>query len=266
MERARPWLAALLGLVAVVGIPLGALSIGVQRGVFEREHAEAVAGRLVEDDRMQQEVAERFVDAAVEAVPELASARERLLQLGFALQSTAAYRSLAGRAVDRAYERVLEGGSGAVRVSVTDLLELVGGGLGLPSAVGTIIPDGAAVELMDAAAADSLRALDRATQAIGIPALLLGSLAVLGVTLLPGARWRRLAVLGAAVAVASLLTFGLAAIAGSRLESLFSGPGGLVAGAIWAEGLPTVRASLIGAFVGGVALLAAGLAIDVYRA
>jgi hypothetical protein len=253
-------LAGFLITVAVIGLLLGALSLGIDRGVLNEQRIGALAGALTREPEVQGDVATRIVRTVVQRVPEVRPFRAPLEQGVATAVGSDGFRPVFADAARDAF-RTIDRGDGA-RITL-DL-----------DRVWTLLPESPvlrpvterAASLEGSATVELLRGrrLDRARRAVDLPARLgwggfaVGGLAAIGAIAIPGPRARRMALLGGLLLGAAALLLVTLPVLADAVASGLDSPGDAVARVVWDVAARSIRTWVAGAMIGGLATLVVG--------
>jgi hypothetical protein len=259
----RRVLAGSLISVAVLGLLLGALSLGIDRGILDEQRIGVLAGELTREPEVQDDVARRIVRTAVRRVPRARLIRGPLEREIASVVDTDEFRTVFSDAARLAFRTIDRGAGGRITLDLDRVWSLlpVGPELRLLAERAASLDGSATVELFRG------RGFDRARRAVDLPervgrgGFAVGGLAAILAIAIPGPRARRMALLGALLLGAAVLLLVCLPILAAVVASGLNGPGDAVARAVWDVAGRSIRTWVAGVMVGGLAALLVGVAL-----
>jgi hypothetical protein len=247
----------------VLGLVLGALSLGIDRGVMDEQRIGVLAEELTRRPEIQHDVAKRIGRAAVHRVPGVRPFRAELERAVASAVDSDAFRTLFADAARVAFRAVERDDGPGITLDLDGVWRLLPASPALrPIAARAASLDGSAtIELLRGRRFDRVRRAVDLPQRIGRGALVVGGLAALVAIALPGARARRVALLGGVLLGTTALLLVTLPILADAAATHLEGSGSAVAHAVWDVAGRSIRTWVAGLLVGGLVALVVGLAL-----
>jgi hypothetical protein len=259
---AKRFIAGVFVAVAVLGLVVGAMSLGIDRGILEEQRIGVLAQELTREPEIQDGVASRIVRTAIQRVPKARRIRAPLERGVATAVASDEFQTLFAGAARLAFRTIDRDDGLPITLDLDRVWALLPGPELRPIAERAASLDGSAtVELFRGRRFDRARHAVDLPERIGLGAFAVGGLAAVAAIAIPGPRARRMTLLGALLlGVAALLLVSLPILADVVASGLDS-PGDAVARGVWDVAGRSIRTWVAGVLVGGLAALAVGVAL-----
>jgi hypothetical protein len=249
--------------LAVFGPVLGALALGIDRGIMDEQRVGVLARELTREPEVQDDIARRIMRTAVRRVPKARLIRAPLEQQIHSVIDSDEFRTLFSDAARLAFQTIDRGDGTRITLDLDRVWSLLPAGPELrPIAERAASLDGSAtVALFRGRGFDRARRAVDLPERVGLGAFAAGGLAAIIAIAMPGPRARRVALFGALLLGAAALLLVTLPILADLVASGLNGPGDAVARSVWDVAGRSIRTWVAGVMVGGLAALVVGVAL-----
>jgi hypothetical protein len=249
--------------LAVFGLVLGALALGIDRGILDEQRVGVLAVELTREPEVQDDIARRIVRSAVRRVPKARLIRAPLEQQIHSVIDSDEFRALFSDAARHAFRTIDRDDGSRISIDLDRVWTLLPESLVLrPIAERAASLDGSAtVELFRGRGFDRARRAVDLPERVGLGAFAVGGLAAFSAMAIPGPRARRVALLGALLLGAAALLLVTLPILADAVASGLDSPGDAAGRVVWDVAGQSIRTWVGGVMVGGLAALVVGAAV-----